>query len=144
MAKMKLNPMLKKLSGNLGDVIFKHYAYGDVVSKRPDMSGIEPTPSQRLQRDRMRCSVYFYREVLANPQLKDAYAGVAMANGISLRAAITQEYMRRSRQEGKLIVRVGLPRGTAQRPAPATGSTGSTDATPAAFGPNASPGGWCW
>ena len=46
MAKVKLNPVLEQMRGQVGDLVFKHYGDEVVVGRNPDRSGLQPTEAQ--------------------------------------------------------------------------------------------------
>jgi hypothetical protein len=57
MPKIRLATPLESLSGTLDGLVFKHYRKdkrGLVVSRKPDMSKVRPSPAQLAQRKRMR------------------------------------------------------------------------------------------
>jgi len=54
MAKVKLNPILEQVRGQVGDLVFKRYGEEVVISRKPDLEGREPTPAQAAQRERSR------------------------------------------------------------------------------------------
>src|SRR5690349_18765650 len=77
MAKVNLNSALAALSGNIDGFVFKHYTFGIVVSRRPDMRGIKPSAAQKAQRARFRAAAEHRRAVLADPALRRKFAAEA-------------------------------------------------------------------
>ena len=75
MAKVKLNPVLEQIRGQVGDLVFKHYGDEMVVGRKPDRSGILPTEGQLEHQERFRQAVLYGRLVMADPQKKAGYAG---------------------------------------------------------------------
>jgi len=81
MAKVKLNPILEQIRGQVGDLVFKRYGEGVVISRKPDMEGVEPTEAQLAQRERFREGVLYGKMVVADPEAKALYDEVAQAKG---------------------------------------------------------------
>ena len=96
MAKTKLNSALAALSGQIEGLVFKHYASGVVVSRRPRMDKIKPSPKQLAQRERFRAAALFHREVLANPALKRRYQASAKKKGVPLSAVTLKAFMEKA------------------------------------------------
>lgn len=81
MAKVKLNPVLEQIRGQVGDLVFKHYGDEMVVGRKPDRSGIVPTEGQLEHQDRFRQAVLYGRLVMADPQKKALYEKASKASG---------------------------------------------------------------
>lgn len=99
MAKVKLNSALAALSGNIDGFVFKHYKSGIVVSRRPDMRGIKPSPAQKAQRARFRAAAEHHRAVLANPALHRKFAAEAKKRGVPISALTLAAHMKKTRVE---------------------------------------------
>lgn len=97
MARTKLNSALQGLQGQIDDWIYKHYAYGTVVTRRPRMEKVVWSPAQRAHREKVRAAGAFYRAVLADPKLKRRYAAIAAKKGIPLSAVTLSEYFKQHR-----------------------------------------------
>jgi hypothetical protein len=41
MAKVKLNPILEQISGQVGDLVFKRYGDETIISRKADISGVD-------------------------------------------------------------------------------------------------------
>jgi hypothetical protein len=98
MPKITLNAALESLTGTLDGVVFKHYRKdkrGMVLSRKPDMSKVKPSPAQLAQRKRMRQAGKFHRQVLADPKLLKKYEAIARKKRINLSAATMGEFLRR-------------------------------------------------
>jgi len=80
-AKVKLNPILEQVRGQVGDLVFKRYGEGVVISRKPDLEGREPTPAQAAQRERFRQAALYGKMVLADPAAKAIYEDAAKAKG---------------------------------------------------------------
>jgi hypothetical protein len=97
MPKIRLAAPLESLSGTLDGLVFKHYRKdkrGLVLSRKPDMSKVKPSPAQLAQRKRMRQAGEFHRQVLADPRLLEKYRGIAREKRINLSAATMGEILR--------------------------------------------------
>jgi hypothetical protein len=116
MAKTKFNPLIEGVSGKLGRVIVKKYKYGQVLSKKPDMSGVTFSPKQQARQLFMQEAVSFYRETIADPVEKARYAAVAEEKGLPISALTLQEFARRRRAEA---AQPGLAATPTSLPAPA-------------------------
>ena len=70
MAKVKLNPIVEQVRGQVGQLVFRQ-SYGQtVVGRKPETSGHESTPGQIEARDRFRQAAVYGRMALANPTTK--------------------------------------------------------------------------
>jgi len=81
MAKVKLNPILEKVRGEFGDLVFKHFGDELVISHRPDRSGVQSTEAQLQHQERFRQAVLYGQLVMADPQQKALYAEAAKESG---------------------------------------------------------------
>jgi hypothetical protein len=98
MPKINLNAALESLTGTLDGVVFKHYRKdkrGLVLSRKPDMSKVKPSPAQLARRKLMRQAGEFHRQVLADPKLLKKYEAIAQKKRINLSAATMGEVLRR-------------------------------------------------
>ncbi len=96
MAKTKLNSVLISIRGRVGDLIYKHYSYGTVITRVPRMTAIKWSPAQIAHRQRVREAGIFYRAVLADPRLKKKFEAIAAKKKIPLPAATFAEFMQRT------------------------------------------------
>jgi len=81
MAKVKLNPILEQVRGQVGDLVFRRYADEVVIGRKPDLEGREPTPAQAAQRERFRQAALYGKLVMADPAAKAIYEEAAKAKG---------------------------------------------------------------
>jgi hypothetical protein len=58
------------IRGRLGNLVFKKYRYGTVVSRMPDMSKAGCSDAQRQQRLRFQQAITKVKEALRNPDQK--------------------------------------------------------------------------
>jgi hypothetical protein len=73
MASIK-NGLLAALSGTIGkEIVFKRYKDKTVVSKYPDMSGIQPSPLQQQQRQLMKEANAYASLAKRDPVLRAKY-----------------------------------------------------------------------
>lgn len=96
MAKTKLNTALTSIRGRIGDLVYKHYSYGTVITRVPRMTHIKWSPAQIAHRQRVREAGIFYRAVLADPRLKKKFEAIAAKKKIPLPAATLADFMRRT------------------------------------------------
>jgi len=93
MARVKLNPIIDQLRGKVGDLVFREVSGNTVLSRTPDLSGVEPTPGQEAQRARFRDAAFYGRVVLADPPARAFYEGVAEGRGKPLFSVIVGDYL---------------------------------------------------
>ena len=77
MAKVKLNPILEQIRGQVGDLVFKHMNDEMIIGRKPDRSGIQPTEAQLDHQERFRQAVLYGRLVMADPDKKATYEQAA-------------------------------------------------------------------
>ncbi len=77
MAKVKLNPVMEKMSGKIGDLVFRRYEGEVVVARKADTSGIIPTPVQVAHRERFRLAAVYAKASLSDEVLKVVYEAAA-------------------------------------------------------------------
>lgn len=74
MAQVVKNSFLNALRGGLGkELVFKQYTDKVVVSKYPDMSKVQPSELQKLNRSRMKEANEYARTILRDPELRAAF-----------------------------------------------------------------------
>jgi hypothetical protein len=81
MAKVKLNPVLEQIHGQIGDLVFKNYGDKMIVGRKPDRSGIQATEAQLEHQEHFRQAVLYGRLVMADPDKKSAYEQAANIKG---------------------------------------------------------------
>ncbi len=78
MAKVELNPLFGRVSGKVGNVIFRQMANGTVsVSPAPARSMAKPSEAQKAHRQRFKEAAAYARAVLADPELRARYEAEA-------------------------------------------------------------------
>jgi hypothetical protein len=81
MARVKLNPILEQVRGQVGDLVFKRYGDDVVISRKPDMDSLMPTDRQVAARDRFKQAALYGRVAMADPETKTLYEAAAKAKG---------------------------------------------------------------
>jgi hypothetical protein len=94
MARVRDNLLVDGFSGKLGDIIFKHYRFGTVVSRRPNMSKVKRTSTQKKNSSRFVEAVKYARSVVASPMLKKTYEKKAKKSGRTIYHLALADYMR--------------------------------------------------
>jgi hypothetical protein len=92
MAKVKLNPVLEQLRGQVGDLVFKRYGDEIVISRKPDLEGIEPSEAQLAQRERFRQAALYGKLALADPEAKALYTEAAKDGGKPVFALLVADF----------------------------------------------------
>lgn len=77
MARVRLNPIVDRVQGAFGDIVFRTFDGKTVISRKPAPSGQPPTPGQEAQRIRFREASFYGRVVMADPQARAFYEAVA-------------------------------------------------------------------
>lgn len=98
MPKIRLNSALEGLTGTMDGWVYKHYRKdkrGRVLSRKPDMSKVKPSPGQLARRELMREAGRFHQLVLADHKLLKKYQAIARKKRINLSAATMGEVLRR-------------------------------------------------
>ena len=74
MARVHKNSVFNAFRDTIGkELVFKQYPDKVVVSKFPDMENINPSEKQKLQRNKMKEAQAYWKEVKADPALREAY-----------------------------------------------------------------------
>lgn len=81
MAKVKLNPVLEQIQGQIGDLVFKRYGDGVILSRKSEGSGEPATAAQQATRERFREAALYGKMALADPETKALYAERAKETG---------------------------------------------------------------
>jgi formaldehyde-activating enzyme involved in methanogenesis len=85
----------KSLSGQVGkQLVFKKYADKTVVTKYPDMTGIQPTALKKIKRNKFAAAVAYARAINNDPLRKAAYKK-KIPKGKSVYHYALAEYMKR-------------------------------------------------
>lgn len=81
MAKVKLNPILEQIQGQIGDLVFKRYGDEVIISRKPDMMNAPVSAAQQATRARFREAALYGKMALADPETKALYVEAAKAKG---------------------------------------------------------------
>ncbi|MBN1304606.1 MAG: hypothetical protein JXA13_09240 [Anaerolineales bacterium] len=82
MAKVKLNPVLEQVRGQLGDAVFRRSHNGEItLMRKPDMSNVVWSEKQTAHRQRFRQAVAYAKKAMADPQLSEEYRQAAEQAG---------------------------------------------------------------
>lgn len=93
MARVKNNPLLKGVSGKIGDAfVVKQYSYGTVISAIPDMSRVKKSKLQKVKQGTFGAAVAYAQGILRDPKKKAAYAH-KLPPGKTVYHAAIQEYL---------------------------------------------------
>ena len=84
MAKVKLNPILEQVRGQVGDLVFKRYGDEVVISRKPERPETPPTERQLETRERFRHATVYGRIAMADPESKALYESAAHEKGVPL------------------------------------------------------------
>jgi hypothetical protein len=81
MAKVTLNPLIKQISGKMGDIVFRVSPTGEqTIMKLPDMSGVKWSEAQEAHRQRFKQAVEYARAAMAEPKVRRRYEKMAAKN----------------------------------------------------------------
>jgi len=81
MAKIKLNPIIDKAHGSIGNYTFRHMYGRQTLIKKPDVSQVEWSDAQQAHRLRFKLAVAHAKAAMADPQVRARYEGEAAAKG---------------------------------------------------------------
>jgi hypothetical protein len=81
MAKVTLNPLIKQISGKMGDIVFRVSPSGEqTIMKLPDMSGVKWSKAQEAHRQRFKQAVAYARAAMTEPKVRRRYEKMAAKN----------------------------------------------------------------
>ena len=93
MAKVKLNPIVEQVRGQVGQLVFRQSYGQQVVGRKADPSDHESTPGQIAARDRFREAALYGRVALANPATKKLYADAADKKGKPVFSMVMADFL---------------------------------------------------
>jgi hypothetical protein len=94
MARTSKDFLLKGVHGKIGDqIVVKQYADKTVITSMPDMSGVKPSPLQKLVRKNFSEAVKYAQSINRNPVKKKKYAK-KITDGQDVYHFAIQEYFR--------------------------------------------------
>lgn len=77
MARVKLNPLIDRLSGKVGNLVFRTYGNKTVLSHIPSAPSGPPSAAQLVQRNRFRAAAAYGKNALADPDARGVYEALA-------------------------------------------------------------------
>ena len=66
MANIKLNPVVERVRGKIGDLVFKKVFDSAYVSRTPSLTNREPSAAQKAIRDKFRLATRYGKAALAD------------------------------------------------------------------------------
>jgi hypothetical protein len=82
MAKVKLNPIVAQVRGQMGDLVFRRTRAGGMsLMRKPNMSEVPWSAAQTAHRERFRQAVAYARAAMADPQRRAVYEQAAAVKG---------------------------------------------------------------
>ena len=81
MAEVTVNPLLKKIHGKIGGLVFKKYGSGTIIAQTPGLRTTPPTPGQQAQQERFKLAAVYNHTALADPVTGALYRARAEAKG---------------------------------------------------------------
>jgi hypothetical protein len=97
MATGELNPILRKLHGQIGNYVFRHVRGKLVVSEAPDWSKRKRTAAQKAASKRFGESARRASAALTNEKAKAVYKKKASKRQIPLAAAAISDFLKQAR-----------------------------------------------
>ena len=90
--KIKLSPLIKELSGKLGDVVFRRCGDKVIACRRPTKSKRKPTQEQHAHRNRFIDAVQYANRQVRNPVAKAEYETRITENRLSAHAVAMADF----------------------------------------------------
>jgi hypothetical protein len=82
MARVKLNPVIEELRGQVGEMVFRRTHSGGIsLMRKPDMSQVAWSGKQIAHRERFRQAVAYAKATMADPQAGEHYRQAAETSG---------------------------------------------------------------
>lgn len=93
MAKVKLNPIVEQVRGQVGQLVFRQSYGQQVVGRKADQSDHVPTAGQVEVRERFRQAALYGRVALADPATKEIYEGAANKKGKPVFSMVMADFL---------------------------------------------------
>jgi hypothetical protein len=101
MARIRKNSFFEALSGTLGkEIVIKQYADKTVVTRYPDMSKVQPSERQKVQRALVKEANAYASRIRRNPELRAEYEK-NLAPGESVYLKALREFYAMRKEEGR-------------------------------------------
>lgn len=82
MAKITLNPIIMRLQGRMGSVVYRRSHGGSqTMVKAPDMSKVQWSEAQKEHRRRFKQAVAYAKAAMADPDVRPVYEELAAKRG---------------------------------------------------------------
>jgi hypothetical protein len=81
MAKVRLNPILEQVRGQVGDLVFKRSGEQVILARKPDFSERQSSEAQLAAQERFRQAALYGRMVMADPDTRQLYTEAARDKG---------------------------------------------------------------
>jgi len=92
MARVKLNPILEQIRGQVGELVFRRYGDKVVIGRKPDLSDVEPSEAQLAHRQRFTQAALYGKMVLTDPDTKALYEETAAKKGQPLFSLMVADF----------------------------------------------------
>ena len=81
MAKVRLNPILEQVLGQVGELVFKRSGERVILARKPDFSDRQASEAQLAAQERFRQAALYGKMVMADPDTKQLYGEAARGKG---------------------------------------------------------------
>ena len=93
MAKVKLNPIVEQVRGQVGQLVFRQSYGQQVVGRKAETSDAEPTPGQAVIRERFRQAAVYGRVALADAAARKLYEDAAAKKGKPVFSMVMADFL---------------------------------------------------
>src|SRR6185503_4138346 len=93
MTKVTLNPVFEQVSGALGDLVFREVNGKTILSRKAQMSNVEPTLAQTNHRERFRQAAAYGKFAIANQTTREIYDTISDQRGIPAYALTVGDFL---------------------------------------------------
>jgi hypothetical protein len=90
-----MNPLVERISGAFGDLVFRHFRKRTFLVRRPDMSNHTPSELQVAHRERFRLASAYGSAAQQDAEASEYYAASAELAGLSIHNVALADYMNR-------------------------------------------------
>ena len=94
MADVIVNPVLKKIHGKIGGLVFKKYGDETIIAQAPGPRTTPPTPKQKAQQERFKLAAVYGHTALADPATGALYRARAKAKGQPVFSVAVADFFR--------------------------------------------------
>ena len=100
MAKVKLNPIVEQVYGQMDNLVFRRTRRGGVsLIRKADMSKVRWSDAQSAHRQRFRRAIAYARSAMADPDLRALYDKAAAKSGRRAYEEAVSDYFKKQREE---------------------------------------------